>query len=316
MQIVDQKIAARTLLWTVCGAYVSMFVILAVSDLEIDLGSVGMLAQILAVVLLILGYATWRRMVILPAAFGCLAAVFASSLPVLLWTYAAINLNLPLADPQLIRMDAALGFNWYSFIGYVDASPTLAWLLAEAYSSFHLQLLFLPILLVVLGREQRAYAMIFAYYVLCVISSVISIWYPALGTYVMYGVEAETLSNINAKFGYFFLEQFHAVREAGPFVLRLDESAGILTFPSVHAGVAALCAWAAWDVKWLRIPFGLLNVAMAVSAVSHANHYFVDVIAGVAIAALCASVATLVFYRRADTFVSAPQTTLPSPAST
>lgn len=243
MQPVDQKTASRILWWTVACAYVSIFLILATSDLEIDFGSAAMLAQIMAVLSTFLTYATWRRMIILPAAFGCLAAVFASSLPILLWTYAAINLNLPLADSQLVRMDAALGFDWPSFIALVDASPMLAWLLAEAYSSFHLQLLFLPILLVIFRHAQRAYAMIFAYYVLCIISSVISIWYPALGTYVVYGVAAESLSNINAKFGYFFLEEFHAVREAGPFVMRLDESAGILTFPSVHAGVAVLCAW-------------------------------------------------------------------------
>lgn len=157
--------------------------------------------------------------------------------------------------------------------------------------------------------------MIFAYYILCAISSVISIWYPALGTCVVYGIEAESLSNINAKFGYFFLEQFYAVREAGLFVMRLDESAGILTFPSVHAGVAALCAWAAWDVKWLRAPFGLLNVAMAISAISHGSHYLVDVIAGVAVAGLCVGVATFVFYRRPQAALSTASSTVPSPAA-
>lgn len=292
-----------------------MFLIFAESDLEVDFGSAAMLAQILAILSIFLVYATWRRMIILPAAFGCLAAVFASSVPILLWTYAAINLNLPLVDPQLMRMDAAIGFNWYSLITYVDASPTLAWLLAEAYSSFHLQLLFLPILLVVFRREQRAYAMIFAYYVLCIISSVIGIWYPALGAYVVYGVPAESLSNIDAKFGYFFLEQFHAVREAGPFVMRLDESAGILTFPSVHAGVAALCAWAAWDVKWLRLPIGLLNIAMAVSAMTHGSHYLVDVIAGIAVAGLSASVATFAFYRRLRSMPNSAPSMEPSPAA-
>lgn len=59
-------------------------------------------------------------------------AVFASSLPVLLWTYTAINLNLPLADPQLMGMDAALGFDWFSLISYIDGSPRLAWLLASS----------------------------------------------------------------------------------------------------------------------------------------------------------------------------------------
>jgi membrane-associated phospholipid phosphatase len=315
MQPIDQHIAARILLGTVGAAYVSMIVILSASDISFDFDSAGLLARFVAVLAMFLAYASWRKMIVFPTVFGCLIAMFVSSVPILTWTYGAMNLNLPLADVELVGMDEALGFDWRAFIGFVDSRPMLARLLADAYSSFFVQLLFLPILLALFRREQRAFAMIFAYYLLCAVSALVSIWYPALGTYVVYGVEADSLANINTKFGYFFLEQFHAIREAGPFVLRLDESAGIVTFPSVHAGVAALCAWAAWDVKWLRYPFALLNVAMAASAISHANHYLADVIAGVAIAGLCASVATLVFYRKAEAQVRVAVVTQPSPAA-
>lgn len=37
----------------------------------------------------------------------------------------------------------------------------------------------------------------------------------------------------------------------------------------------------------LRYPIALLNVAMAISAISHANHYLVDVLAGLTISAIC-----------------------------
>ncbi len=60
---------------------------------------------------------------------------------------------------------------------------------------------------------------------------------------------------------------------------------GILTFPSVHAAVAMLCAWAMWPIRPLRYPFLLLNILMTVSAVSHAGHYLADIIAGIGIAA-------------------------------
>ncbi|WP_425277651.1 phosphatase PAP2 family protein [Mesorhizobium amorphae] len=132
-------------------------------------------------------------------------------------------------------------------------------------------------------------------------------WYPALGTYAAYGVGIGDLTNINAKFGFFFLDQFHAVRDQHEFVLKLSQAAGIVTFPSVHAGLAGLCAWAAWDSRVLRYPLLVLNILMATSAVSHANHYMVDVIAGLGIAALTISIATSLFYRpsAAESFVSA-----------
>ncbi|HEY0291994.1 MAG TPA: phosphatase PAP2 family protein [Hansschlegelia sp.] len=63
-------------------------------------------------------------------------------------------------------------------------------------------------------------------------------------------------------------------------------------------GVAALCAWAAWDSRLLRYPVLLLNVAMAVSAVTDASHYAVDVIAGLGVASVSVGAARAVFYRR------------------
>ncbi len=74
------------------------------------------------------------------------------------------------------------------------------------------------------------------------------------------------------------------------FVLDLDQAAGILTFPSVHAGVAALCAWAAWNSPLLRYPVLALNGAMAVSAITHGSHYLMDVIAGLGCAGVCVTV--------------------------
>lgn len=315
MTAIDEKRAVAILIWTVGLSYLSAYGALELTNIGFAFGSAKQLTLIVAVIGLFLAYAVWRKMIVLPAAFACLAATFASIPPILIWTYAAMRLDMPLADAPLVAMDAALGFDWYRFIAFVDSSPLLARLLGEAYSSFYFQLLFLPVLLALFRREQRAYAMVFAYYLLCALSSIVSIWYPALGTYVVYDVAAADLANINAKFGFFFLEQFHAVREAGSFTLRLDQSAGILTFPSVHAGVAMLCAWAAWDVKWLRYPFALLNVAMAISAISHANHYLIDVIAGIALAGFCASIATLLFYRRTAENSVAATLAQPSPAA-
>jgi membrane-associated phospholipid phosphatase len=86
--------------------------------------------------------------------------------------------------------------------------------------------------------------------------------------------------------------QFYAVRDNPHFVWSLKESAGIMTFPSVHAAVAVLCAWSAWDLKALRYPVLALNIAMALSAVPSASHYLIDVVAGLGVAAF--SIASVV----------------------
>ena len=219
------------------------------------------------------------------------------TVPVILSTYLAISLNMPLADRQLIAMDEAIGFDWFGFIGFVDARPGLAAAFAYAYSSFFFQLLLLPVYLGLSRNQTRAYAMIFAYILICMLASLISIWYPAHGTYKVYGVTPDKMASINAHFGYFFLEQFNAVRDQSEFLLDFGEAAGILTFPSVHAAVAALCAWAAWSSPILRYPVLFLNIAMCLSAVSHANHYMIDVVAGVGLTAFCVAVTQALFFK-------------------
>jgi membrane-associated phospholipid phosphatase len=208
------------------------------------------------------------------------------TVPCLIATYLAASLDLPLMDTPLMRADAALGLDWNKFIAFVDAHPALACTLARAYSSFPYQLLGLPVILGLIGRQERCYVMILSFGVICYISTVVSIWFPALGTYSMYGVTQDQLHSINAFYGYAFLHDFNAVREQPEFVLSVANASGIITFPSVHAAGAFLCAWAAWGLKAVRYPFALWNTLMAISAVSHANHYLIDVVGGVAVSAL------------------------------
>ena len=214
------------------------------------------------------------------------------AVPVLVISYAAMRLNLPMADGALMRMDALIGFHWPDFVRLVDRSPRVATLLQYAYSSFAFQLLLLPILLCLFGFQTRAYRFILAFLLLCAAAAAISLFFPSLGAYVAYGIDRSSLRHVDAHFGYFYLESFAAVRGQADFVLGANNAAGIITFPSVHAGVAVLCAWAAWPSRVLRYPLLVLNILMFVSAISHGAHYLVDVLAGAALAGLAIALAT------------------------
>jgi membrane-associated phospholipid phosphatase len=153
-----------------------------------------------------------------------------------------------------------------------------------AYSTFAFQLLLWPLFLAIAGYTKRAHVMVASFAIICFLSSFISIWTPALGTFVYYDFDASLLKNLDPFYGYDFLDEFNAVRDDSNFVWSLEASKGILTFPSVHAAVAFLCAWATWPLRLLRYPVLALNVAMACSAVTSANHYAIDVVAGCVVA--------------------------------
>ncbi|MEQ8480751.1 MAG: phosphatase PAP2 family protein [Hoeflea sp.] len=216
-----------------------------------------------------------------------MAGLFLIMLPMVTANYMAMSLNLPLADELLVRMDEAIGFDWHGFIGFFNERPLLASAFSTAYQSFLVQVALVPMLLLLLGEARRAHAFMIAYGLLTLIAAVVAIWFPAYGTYAHYGYSGAEFANINTYFGFEFIEHFEAVRNNEVFVVSTDAMSGILTFPSVHAGVAYLLIWATWSHIWLRYPFLALNLAMALAAVVNANHYFVDIIASVPLAVLC-----------------------------
>jgi hypothetical protein len=61
---------------------------------------------------------------------------------------------------------------------------------------------------------------------------------------------------------------------------------GIVTFPSFHAASAVLYAWALWPARWMRPIVVLAFTAMLAATPINGGHYFIDIIAGTAIAVL------------------------------
>jgi hypothetical protein len=220
------------------------------------------------------------------------------TLPVLAMTYFVIGFGFPLADARLDAMDRALGFDWLAYIRFVDSRPLLSTLLFDAYRSISYQLLLIPVLLILAGRPQRAFAMMAGYATLCMLASLIATFFPALGTYAYYGMTEASVANINPFFALSPVPDFIAVHGQAAYTLTLSSASGLICFPSVHAGVACLCAWACWDLRWARYPALVLNVAMTAAAISHANHYFVDIVAGLGNASLTIALMTGLFLRR------------------
>ncbi|HYI41871.1 MAG TPA: phosphatase PAP2 family protein [Allosphingosinicella sp.] len=254
---------------------------------------------------LLIPFLAWRRMDRLKAAIELFLLAFLASLAVLALTYAAMRLRFPLADSGLAAADALIGYHSPSVVAWLETQPRLARILGATYGSFMPQLLLLPVLLCVSGRVARGYGMVLGYLLLGIFGSVICAFFPSEGAYVHYGLAASDFSGVNPKMGYLFLDSFHAVRDDPYFTLELGNAAGIVTFPSGHAGAAILCAWAAWGWRWMRWPFLVLNLGMYLSALSHGAHYLIDVAGGTAVALLSIRIVTIVMDGRWPSLIAA-----------
>ncbi|MQY49627.1 PAP2 family protein [Rhizobiales bacterium RZME27] len=300
----DLKLARWTLIGLTAISYIAVFGLAAVVGMKVDYQQIYYFAGYFVVMTVATSaYFSFRKLNKLRALAETLGYGFLLTVPVLISTYLAIYAKKPLADDMLSSWDQSIGFQWRSFITFVDSQPVLAEILGLSYQTFAFQLLIIPVVLIVAGQPLRSYRMLIGYGLICFAASFISIWFPALGTYKIYGVGPTDVQNIDAYFGYFFLDQFNAVRDDPQFVFAFMDTAGILTFPSVHAGVATLCAWSTWSLKSIRYPMLVLNVCMAIAAVSHASHYLVDVLAGVVVALVCVFISCKLTVARTSTSV-------------
>ena len=245
----------------------------------------------LAPVAVLWPWARWRRRLRAQAAAELVLLPLLLSLPVLIFSYSAMRVGFPLQDARLESWDSALGFRALDFIGWLDGHRTLSKVLRFSYGTFFPQTAILTIMLVVAGRLERAYAMSLAILMMGVIGASVCMFFPAVGVYVHHGIPQGFHPSSSHGLGY-FSAQLQAVRTSPAFVLDLTKADGIVAFPSGHAAIAILCAWAAWPLRWVRWPFLALNAAMFVSAIPQGAHYLVDLIAGAAMAMAAILIAT------------------------
>lgn len=264
----------------------SVLALLSVSKIVIDDRSFTPAVATLALLSVGVLVARMRGLTVASLVIEVLACGIALSLLVLISSYLAISANYPLTDPLLARADRWLGFDGLALVRWVDGVPVLSWLLMHAYASFAPQLLVLPMLLILLRQPGSAFALVLTYGMAGFGASAISVWFPALGAHVTYGIASQTLASVDVHFGYAFLDEFHAVRDQATFVLSVATAQGILTFPSLHTAVAILCAAAASSHVLLRYPILMLNVLMVISTLTHGGHYLIDVLAGMVLALL------------------------------
>src|SRR5262249_43347877 len=79
---------------------------------------------------------------------------------------------------------------------------------------------------------------------------------------------------------------FHGLRDGSFRALVAVGSEGIITFPSLHAALAVILIIALWPIRMLRWVILVLNTVMLVATPIDGSHYFIDVIAGIAVAVL------------------------------
>jgi len=233
-------------------------------------------------------------------------------------TYVAAAINLPMQDSNLLAADRALGLDWAAYVRFVDAHAALASWINSGYAMIRWPIFAIPVILTAVRRYRRIEEFTFAFGAALAATTIISALVPAIGVYQEIGLDPASLKHINVNAYLDQLRDLPLTRDGVLRHLNLMGLGGIVTFPSFHAASAVLYAWALWPLRWWRPIIVLINGLMLAATPIDGGHYFVDLIAGVAvaIAAIMAAKAVGRFIARRQTHsMSSCATAVPGPAA-
>ena len=189
-------------------------------------------------------------------------------------------MSAPFADDALAGIDRFLGFDWPSFASLFVGRRFAQWALVVVYHSFIWQPLVIVLSLFASGRDDRAWQFVTAGTLAALITGLLFPFAPALGAFVHYGVEPGAFPKLQS--GWQFAPVLHAIKDEGVRLITPQMFSGVVSFPSYHAAAALIFAWAMWPfrARWL---FVVLNIGVCASALIVGAHYFIDILAGLAV---------------------------------
>lgn len=224
-------------------------------------------------------------------------------------TYAAAALNFPLQDAWLDNLDRAMGLDWGAYLAFVNDHELARIVLTIGYGMIRWPIFIIPVALVLVRDYRRLQEFTMAFALALIATTIVSALVPAIGTFYHLHLTAADYPNIEPLAYLEQLRDLPPVRDGSLRRLDLLALTGLVTFPSFHAASAVLYLWALWPVRWLRAVALVSNGTMLLATPIHGGHYFVDVIAGVAVA-IAGIVAARAVSRRIEALQSWP------PAST
>lgn len=192
----------------------------------------------------------------------------------------------PLIDEALMRADAWFGVHVPDVVAWARRHSVLDALLALCYHTIVLQTVVTILVLGLAGDRRPLDGLLLRLMLAALITLAVFAAFPAVGPFVGYASEYDMSAHDTR-----FLHDFEAWRNRERDWIVLFHLEGLITFPSFHAAWAVLIALAYVHRPALFACFGLLNVGVIVSTMTLGSHYWIDVLAGIAIAgvAVCAT---------------------------
>ncbi|MGH6936148.1 MAG: phosphatase PAP2 family protein, partial [Methylocella sp.] len=263
-------------------------ILLAETTFGLEASSQLSILAALVVLAVVFMYCRWRPIPRLAhlARTGLALVLFTNAASILSYILTG-TLPLPRWDVALATADHALGLNWLDMYQWLARHPAIEAGAHVAYWSLGPEMLILLFALELLGHHNQARAFVLWIMVSAIATVGIAILIPAAGPYVYYHLPVAP--------GNIYVSQMAGLRDGTLRTINPLYTEGLVVFPSFHATLAVLCACAARPLRILKIPSLALSLLIILSAPVEGAHYFIDIIAGIILAALTVSLPGYIF---------------------
>ena len=206
-------------------------------------------------------------------------------------------------DPALATADRRLGLDWPFILRAADAAPIALWVGGFAYHSLTVQMVVCIVVLSATGRNDALRPAVAAAIAAGFATIAISGLMPAMGN----TFDPAGYRHLWPSVAWLERGLIAGLRDGSVRVLDLSHLMGIVTFPSYHATLAVILAWAQRDVPRWRVAAVVWGGVTVVATPLFGGHYGVDVLAGLALAVVAIAASTsrtprLGGHRRMSTF--------------
>jgi hypothetical protein len=209
----------------------------------------------------------------------------------------ALSSWMPLQDRLLDAADKALGLDWPGVLTWMDAHAAWDPMLRTAYGSITLQASVAILALAFAGRMIQLRVFLLAFVLATLIAIAVAAVVPAYGAWDYYAVTPQDFSHLDPVVRDLPVPIIEGLRNGSYRELLAIGAEGIITFPSLHSAFAVILAVAFWPLPVLRWIGLALNVVMLASTPIDGAHFFVDIFAGLAVAAIAIGLARVIAAR-------------------
>jgi hypothetical protein len=187
-------------------------------------------------------------------------------------------------DAQLAHIDQLIGIDWPSLIQFAEAHPLANRILFFAYASLLPQT---AVLINCLGFTSRPIE-IYKFCLALALGAGITIAFwtiaPSFGAFSLYPIHATSqfVLAVDATHARDLLD----LLANGPGRISPYKVKGLVAFPSFHTALAVIVTYYAWNIKFLRWLFLVINSLVVISIPVQGGHHVIDIDGGFAVAFL------------------------------